>query len=231
MKNLTIAFLMLFLSANLAAQKDFQLGLQFSPTIGWIKPDVEGVEYAGTKIGFTGGLVGDFNISDNYAFSTGIFITNTGGKLTNTYTDTLFSTEVKAHQDIRLKYIEVPLTLKLKTNQIGYLTYFGKFGFNTGFNYDASIDHSYDSNVEIPTNKKMDDVDFNEEINLIRLALVVGLGAEYNLSGSTSFIMGITFNNGFTNIFNDKKFSFKNETGDEARAINNYFELNLGVLF
>src|SRR5690606_13751728 len=107
MKKLSIVFLMLFFSATLAAQKDFQLGLQFSPTIGWIKPDVEGVEYSGTKIGFTGGLVGDFNISDNYAFSTGIFITNTGGKLTNTYPDSIFSTEVKAHQDIRLKYIEI----------------------------------------------------------------------------------------------------------------------------
>src|SRR5690606_36334207 len=128
---------------TLAAQKDFQLGLQFSPTIGWIKPDVEGVEYSGTKIGFTGGLVGDFNISDNYAFSTGIFITNTGGKLTNTYADSIFSTEVKAHQDIRLKFIEIPLTLKLKTNQIGYLTYFGKFGFGAGFNYDALADYSF----------------------------------------------------------------------------------------
>lgn len=231
MKKLTFAFLMLFVSATLSAQKDFQLGLQFSPTIGWIKPDVEGVEYSGTKIGFTGGLVGDFNISENYAFSTGLFITNTGGKLTNTYIDTLFGTEVRANQDIRLKYIEVPLTLKLKTNQIGYLTYFGKFGFNAGFNYDASADYSFDSDKDIPTNKNVQDVDINEQINLIRMALIVGLGAEYNLSGNTSFIMGVTFNNGFTNIFNDKKVSYENETGDEARAINNYFELNLGVIF
>lgn len=222
---------MLFITATLTAQTDFQLGLQFSPTIGWIKPDVEDVENAGTTIGFTGGLVGDFNISDNYAFSTGIFISNTGGNLTNTYTDSLLSQEIEANQDIRLKYIEVPLTLKLKTNQIGYLTYFGQFGFSAGFNYDATADYNYEANPPIASLEEKENVDINEQINLIRMALIVGLGAEYNLSGNTSLVMGVTFNNGFTNIFNDKKMSFRNDTGDDARAVNNYFTLNLGVLF
>ena len=216
MKKLSVAILMIFISASLAAQKDFQLGLQFSPTIGWIKPDVEGVEFDGTKIGFSGGLIGDFNISQNYAFSTGIFIVNTGGGLVNTYKDTNFNTEVKARTYIRMKYLEIPLTLKLKTNEIGYLTYYGKFGFSAGFNYDASADLSYESAIDIPTNKKRDAVDFKDQINLMRLALVVGVGAQYNLSGSTSLVMGVTFNNGFTNIFNKKKIKFESENNDDG---------------
>lgn len=248
MRKIICAFIITLFAASLTAQTTFQLGLHFSPSVNWIKPDIQEVEHGGTKIGFSGGLVGDFNISENYSFSTGISIVNTGGRLTNSFTisDTSKSTitDYTNERDFTLKYLEIPLKLKLKTNQIGYLTYFGQFGFGLGFNYDAAADIET-SPDEPEGSAKLDgvDVDYKDEINLMRLALIVGLGAEYNLSGSTSLIIGVTFNNGFTNIFNKKAFKkaevgFKESGGtydkvhsDEAKAINNFVTLDLGVLF
>lgn len=241
MKKIIAAFIFIFIAGSISAQSSFQLGLHFSPSVNWLKPDIQNVEFDGTKIGFSGGLVGDFNISDNYSFSTGISIVNTGGKLSNSFSisDTNnVKHEYTTDRNIGLKYIEVPIKLKLKTNQIGYLTYFGQFGFGLGFNYDADADISTSpEDNDLPTTHG-NDIDYKDEINLMRLALIVGLGTEYNLSGTTSLIFGFTFNNGFTNIFNKKEFekaentfNYKSDVNDEAKAINNFVTLDLGDVF
>ena len=46
---------------------------------------------------------------------------------------------------IKLKYLEIPLTLRLRTNEIGYITYWVQVGVGLGFNIKAratdEIDH------------------------------------------------------------------------------------------
>jgi hypothetical protein len=238
---LLISAIALSFSATFA-QTEFQLGLNISPNFNWFKAQTETVENDGLKFGFNYGIIGDFNISDNYSFSTGVSIVNTGGTIkyadvknvgVNSATEGGVSTA-----DMKLKYVEIPLTLKLKTNEIGYLTYFGQFGFGLGVNYDAEADIDFDypgSNGSVT----FEDEDFNNEINLIRASLIVGLGAEYNLSGNTSLVLGITFNNGFTNVLSKDAYE-ENLNGDgkitssrseEFKAINNFLLINVGVLF
>ena len=65
-----------------------------------------------------------------------------------------------------------------------------------------------------------------DDINLFRAALIVGAGAEYNFSGNTSLLFGITYNNGFTNIAN-----FDVDVDKKAKLLNNYLELTVGVFF
>ena len=254
MKKTTLLFTLLAFSAATFAQKDFQLGLRLAPNLSWIKPDADNVEGDGLKFGFNYGLVGDFNISENYAVSTGITLVNTGGKVIRPDQQDVPNNGAsitgygKNSADIRLKYVEVPITLKLKTNEIGYMKYFGQFGFSVGVNYDASADEEFSYTIAGSTNGATltnKDVDYADEINAIRAALVVGLGAEYNLSGNTSLIFGITFNNGFTNIFSEDTFradkdgnalkpsdtEFTGKSDQDLKAINNYLLLNLGILF
>jgi hypothetical protein len=189
---IALAFVAAFQTAN-AQDNKFNFGLKISPTVAWFKGS-ENLDNDGSKIGFAYGLMADFNFSNNYAFGTGIDVTYRGGKLK--YQDTYKLKTV-------LQYIELPITLKLKTNEIGYMTYFGRVGFAPGINIKTDGDF-----------KKSD-------INPINMALIVGLGAQYSLGGKTALLMGITFNNGFLDVVKEK----------DAKAISNFLALDLGVMF
>jgi len=255
MKKTTVLFSLIAFCMATFAQTDFQLGLQISPNISWMKPNTDNIENDGLKFGFNYGIIGDFNIADNYSISTGITLVNTGGSIikpdqqevsnTNGIT-TIGYGETTA--DIRLKYIEVPLTLKLKTNEIGYMKYFGQFGFGLGFNYDAKADEEFkysSLNGAAGATLSREDVDYKKEINLLRTSLIVGLGAEYNLSGNTSLVFGFTFNNGFVNIFSEDAYKedvngnaldpsnpeYTGKRDQDQTAINNYLLFNVGVIF
>jgi hypothetical protein len=231
-----------------AQEKNFQLGFHISPNFSWIAADSEGLESDGMRFGYAYGLVSDFHIAENYSLSTGFTLLRAGGKIN--YPDIKEGVLAQTPQNpngevggrtaanVRLNYIQVPLTIKLKTNEIGYMKYFGQFGVAASFNIDAVADEEFDfpnsNNTGTITNE---DVDYLDEINLFRASLLVGLGAEYNISGNTSIMFGINFDNGFLNILSDDIYDEDpngNGTGnrDEAfKAMNNSLILNFGVLF
>lgn len=253
MKKTTLLIALFSVVIGSFAQRDFQLGLHFSPNIGWLKPTGDNVEADGAKLGYTFGVIGDFNISDNYIFSTGIQLVNTGFTLVKpdvqTFTDgsgTEATGYGKTTSEIRLNYVEIPLTLKLRTNEIGYMKYFGQVGFGLGVNYRAMADEefSYTTITTQGATLSNEEVDYNDEINLFRASLIIGAGAEYNLSGNTSLVLGVTYNNGFSNIFSKDVYSADGNgnairplDGSQARrteaakSINNMILLNVGILF
>lgn len=182
-------------SSIVNAQSDndskFNFGLKLSPTLAWFKAG-EGVKSDGAKIGFAYGLIADINFAKNYCFETGIDVTYRGGKF-------------KDDISLTLQYVELPITLKLKTNEIGYMTYFGRVGFAPGVNIRTTGDDNL---------KKSD-------INPVNVALIVGLGAQYSLGGKTALLFGLTFNNGFTDVIEAKNF----------KATSNFIALDLGIMF
>lgn len=242
MKKIVSLALILFLSLGAFAQesKGFQLGLQLSPNLSWFKPGSDRLKSDGMKFGFSYGITGDFNIADNYAIATGITLMNSGGKIN--YPDRWENVAAggRTSADIRLKYIQIPLAIKLKTNQIGYMKYFGQFGFAAAFNYDAKSDKNFNYPKSSNSISK-DNVDISSEINFFRASLVIGLGAEYNISGNTSIVFGISFDNGFMNVLSKDNYD-KDEYGNaigktkkdrnkDFNAINNSLIFNFGVLF
>lgn len=226
-----------------------RFGLQFSSNISWFKANTAGYKNKGTKIGFSYGLSFEYFFTKNYLFSTGLSILNTGGSIKYTGVQYFNSTEVD--QKFKLKYIEIPLLLKLRTNEIGYLTYFGQFGLNTGFNFSAKTTYDYNETTStgftlVSTNgSTLDrDIETDAQINWINLYLAIGGGIEYNISGNTTLMLGVTFNNGFINQL-DSKAHLLDENGHaivdnngnpvlsekDASANLNYIALNIGIYF
>lgn len=240
MKQLLVLCILIFGLKITYAQSNFRLGLTASPTISWLSPDTRGVESEGNRIGFKYGVIADFNFAENYAFSTGIFMNYTGGKISfpSISTNSVGATDYgKTESVIKLQYIEIPLTLKLRTNEIGYITYFGQIGFGVSINIGAKSDLEV-TNAAGNTLFKLDDEKISDEINLFQSSLIIGAGAEYNVSGNTAILIGLTYHNGFTNVLDFKvpktdrngTLSTSGET-QSVKGTNNYVSLTLGVLF
>lgn len=227
MKKVTAILCLITLAASgaQAQSSSVRFGIKVAPNFGFITPVSKELKNDGMRFGYTFGLISDFMIgaTENYAFSTGLFLNNTGGKTTYPFGDKNLRTES------RYQYIELPLTLKLKTNEIGYMTYYGQIGFGSAFNIAAKSDFDApDGKGEIV---RVTDENIMDQTNLFKASLIVGAGLEYNFSGNTALVAGITYNNGFTNILKDQEIVDANGTQKSLKAKQNYFEISLGVFF
>lgn len=222
-----------------------RFGFTASPSIAWLQPDGQYLEKDNSRLGFQFGIISDFMLADNnkYAFSSGVLVDNFGGSVLDSHYhdgDTLVSSFGNVSTTYKFQYLTFPLSLKLKTNEIGYLTYHGQFGLDLGFNIKArrDIEGTYAG-----SSFAEEDIDVIDDIVPIRTALRVGVGAEYNISGTTNLMFGITWNNGLTNVIDLNEFAEdadgnpiftengQLQQGNKLKAVNNYLSLNLAVFF
>ena len=188
-------------------------------------------ESGGVKMGFGIGAITDFKLGGNIWLSTGVAMDFSGAKLnyigTNLdttdvgylynsaldnpivpFTAAEDSAAISNYSIIRLdsrsmkvNYVNIPLLIKMKTNEIGYLTYYGQFGLNTSIKTSATTNDG--GELIVANNVGLDDLknlDIASEIGLIKLGGVIGFGMEYNVSESTSLIFSVNYDYGFTSI-------------------------------
>lgn len=222
MKRTFTGLLFLFFATGVFAQNveqgyGFRLGLTAHPTIGWVKPQVG--KSNNVALGFAYGLLADFNFAQNYSFSTGLTITTINGKSTEVVTVPSGSSASPAQSPVDLKYklqyIELPLTLKLRTAKIGDVRWYGQFGLSNDFNIGAKQD------ADMSGNETYRDLNISDAIKFYRAGLILGAGGEFDLNEQASITAGLTFNNGFTDITSDKNTSVRNH----------YIGINFGVFF
>ncbi len=229
----TTAFLLLLLFAAPVLANDsfgFRFGLKVAPNFSWFRTETRGFSNSGLDIGFSYGLVVDYEFAENYAVTSGLSILRTGGTLKYRYRYDPGGEhlDTEKRRDHHLRYLEIPLALKLSTSEMGYITYFGKFGLGLGFRLQALADDliSFDDGS---TFSPPEGTDIADSIRFLRAALIIGAGMEYNMGGRTSLMGGLTFHNGFSNVL-DKDNPFDPKSADPS-AVNNYVEVTLGVMF
>jgi hypothetical protein len=219
MKRILVILTFLGALLSLSAQSTrVKFNVEFDPQSVWFSSDDASVKPDGAIIHLHAGLNMDYYFSEKYAFVLGVGINNLGGNLL--YADsTEFNSKgeslwIEPGQSVKLnlQYIDIPIGLKLKTDEMGYATYFLQLGFNPMINLNAKA-----SSEEASLEKE----DIKESINTFYLGYHVGLGIEYSLGGSTSLIGGIRWSSGFTDVTNN----------DRANIILNAISLHLGVLF
>ncbi len=265
-KSILIALTLGYIAIGQAQDfKPWKIAIHVDPNVSWMKPNNNQIEQGGTSIKFGFGIAIDKMFTENYAFGTGLNILNTGGELTYLYSGgfkkdgatTNTSVIGERSRTYNLKYLEIPLTLKMRTNEIGYMTYWAQFGVGLGFNIGAKADDEVkfvkeeyivseeptvkawrDSDIK---SRLYEDVDIKDDIGLFRTSLIIAAGVEYNLSGNASIVAGITFNNGFNNVLkgdgaatddaDNPTFTNNKPDNFKLKAINNMLMLNVGVLF
>ena len=207
-KGLLILGIFLF---SLPAFAQFRIGLKIAPLVAWLKSETEDVGSSKVKIGFNYGAMVDRLFTENYAFGTGVEITSKGGTLQDERGDSSITTT-----KYYLKYLEIPLTLKMRTNDFDVISFWGQFGLAAAFNIKASADKE-----TLQTNFKKEGVDVKDDIRFFNSSLIVAIGVEYAIGDRTAAFCGFTFNNGFIDILKDK----------DLKVNNNYIALNIGLIF
>ncbi len=182
------------LAANLLNAQGFQFGVKGNPIIYWTKaesrkPDVKAAN-EGIVVGFSYGLYGEKALSPNYAVAVGIYHHMNGVKYSVTDIDA-----VQASIHHKLQHITIPVSMVLRTNEIGYMTYFARFGalLSVGVKSKGVITRGGSELPEVPV-----------KYNPLGVGMVMGVGGQYSLGGKTALVGAIRFENYFMDITTKK---------------------------
>ena len=223
-----ILLFILVLGVNCYSQvKPFRFGVTVAPNLAWISPDTKEYKNDGNQMGFSWGFIADVTLTENYFFKTGINMDYLNVQLE--YSDSIMtltdSVSGIMHRKHKLQYLEVPLTIKMRTNQFGKIAYYGEIGLGTAFNLKAkSKDEFFPKDDQNSINFEED---IKDDITFMKESLIFGAGLEYFIDNSTSIIIEVTFHNGLSNILKgENKISLETQ-----RAHLHYFQLNVGIMF
>lgn len=202
---LAIIFLM---AISIAKGQNLQISLSADPVISWFSSDTRDVVNKGGRPGFSLALQVDNYFTENYAFSTGIGILWMSGRLN--YSDTLHlrfkNSEifVPGNEDIiyNIQYLSVPVGLKLRTNQIGYITFFTNIGLDPKIMIGGKADIPFSD---------ITDENITEELRLFNLGYHLTAGIEYSLGGNTALLIGL----GYENVFLDTTKDYEDQPVDK----------------
>jgi hypothetical protein len=184
--------------------------------------------------GFSWGFISDFAITENYYVGTGFNLSYLNGKysyphlISEPITDTTsIDYTGSMTRKTNLRYIDLPVTLKMKTNKFDALQVYGQIGFSLGFNIKAKAEDNFSYQVDGEYMSQDDEHDISDDVTLLKGSLVLGGGIEYYIDNSTSIVAGITYYNGISNVLKGNNAV----TGDKQKATPHYIELTLGVIF
>lgn len=255
--------------------REYRFGITALSSLGWLTPLQQKI-YSRGKIGlgFGWGFNVEKNFNPNTSFRTGFSISTFKAGLN--YFDDNLSLNHKTYyvlnaqeefvnwssntpppdgdlyqlinRKYKINYFNIPFILKLKTNEIGYFTYYGEFGASIGFKTKALVEDdiiALDSNLlsldNFGNTSTKKDINVNEGTKSVRLGLSLGAGAEYNLSGNTSLFFQLNWNYFLLDQLKspDKEKFLKKETSTGsgvfesvgAKSIPGTIVLSFGVLF
>ena len=242
---ITALLIVLFASTNSFSQYgDFRFGFQASPMFSWASTSENYILPQGNFLGLRLGAVGEYYFRENYAITGGLgFAFNTGGRLRHDFpgtywTDTekgpgLDSLSAGVQLKYNLQYVEIPIGLKMRTKEFGYLRYFAEIPmFTIGFNTESRGSISGNTFVDKPSEVK--DLNISDEINAIALSWGLGGGVEYNVSSTTSIVGGLYYNTTFTDVTTDNGVTFHSSRGtlkNKEKTNIQSITIRLGVIF
>ncbi len=226
--------------------KNFRFGLKVTPSVNWYKPDGKIMSGNGAGVKFGGGLILEFRLAKVISIQTGLQIDLDGGKLkyangginnpganTVSYYYNIADDKIARYNTVtpgttgythyqlnerqfKTTYITVPLTLKMKTKEIGSFTYYGQIGVNNSFRWKAKASDKVTvlDALNYGATDSKSNIDITKDVSIYTASLNFGLGAEMNLSGTTSLTFGLNYNLGFTSVLKSNSEYLEKRTND-----------------
>ncbi len=240
-------------SNGIGQNRKLKFGIAAGPSINWLTTKTEGLESENTSISFNYGLYADFRLNgnENYFVSSGIQIQNFN--FTLKYPGAVLNsagmvTESQVENNLTLNYLEFPIGLKLRSDEIGYSHIAGWFGFGTGFRINSAQNTSTNF-IDIVGVSISETETLNEATNFTKaakLSLKIGGEWERKITSETFFVIGVTYENGLTNLLKGDSFEVDtntgkvdlsktntalSKTGEVYKALQRSIVIHLGVYF
>lgn len=241
-------------------RKKFRIGFNLSPSIDFFQPNTDGVDLDKVRAKFGYGMMGEYAFTNNYAIAFGLEHKMAGASLDfGADADVRYIAQPDSVENrlltrtYRYDYVNLPITLKLMTNEIGYFTYFGQFGVDISVLASSRTKDDLQQLIKAGTDSTEAEfapaveTDFTgryDQSMFINVKLRIGAGFEWNFSGNTSLVASISYHNGFIDLMRDPdNGKVENEEGlfqyDENRsrvpfemsANLHHVALNVGILF
>ena len=244
-KNLLFIGLLLAMSLTASAQnKGFAFGFKLGPGFDWTGSTTGAAKSEGMRTGFGVGVVAEYYFADNYALVTGVNVNMNRGhysfdngrmvmgadsvEVLDTYpVDRYFKSTV----------YEIPLMLKMMTNELGNLPLraYAQVGAGIGYAQKVKVKDSY---LDVVGNEF---VASNKEFSNLRTSLKIGAGAQYAIDESTRVFAGLYFSHDFLNNINSISPNYYGnyyENGEDIadrevklNMLQNRIGLEVGILF
>ena len=237
-KNGALLLVFLFLGTiQLDAQlQNLRFGLDFSPTFSWLSTDNNKITRVGLNPGIKIRSIVEYQLMESYSVTSGIGLSiNQGGGLTHDLGGALLTGALSDEQyknlpdnvklSYHLRYIEIPIGFRMRTREFGHSRYYFHLPiFTLGIRSKATGDIE-GANLVATTKEN-----FKEATNIFNVSYGFGLGVEYSLTSSTSFVAGLAYHQGIADITDDGGVTSDGKTEDSKATIG-VLEVKLGLLF
>ncbi|WP_375579538.1 outer membrane beta-barrel protein [Marivirga tractuosa] len=206
MKKLLFSTLLLFSVCIAEAQVRF--GFKAAPTISFNRIDAEtdntDFNTDGVGLRFQLGPVFDIEFKENHYFSTGLIFTSKRSAFTADSIGTTYS------EDYSPQYLQVPITLKLLTEEIGL---------------DKKIYFQFGGTVDFMTNNEGDAENIVQSFRFVDLNSLLAIGLEYSFGINTKIFGGVVYQRGLLNVIKQNIYE------DNFKLRNDFVGLEVGIIF
>ncbi len=238
-------FALCFLCTNEAllaqsAPMDIHFGFQASPSFSSMSSSSNDIVGVGSNLGLKLGLIGENRFSDNYALSFGIgFHFNSGGSLNYKSRGKFWSNSdyilrdsivsAGARLKYSLQYLEIPIGLRMRTQEFGRYRYYIEPALAIGIRTQAR--------GTITTDKgDIESINITDEVNAFQLLWSVGGGTEYSIANNTALMLGIYYQSGFTGVAADNSNTTYPTTAaagkiDDSKRTTGNLTIRIAVMF
>ena len=241
-KSLLIVGLLLAMSLTASAQNNgFAFGFKLGPGFDWTGSTTGAAKSEGMKMGFGVGVVAEYYFADNYAIVSGVNVNMyrghysfDNGRMVMGADSVAVLETYPVDRVFKSTVYEVPLMLKMMTNELGNLPLRAYAQVGAGIGYAQKVKVKDDNaDAWMATDK---------EFSNLRASLKIGAGAQYAIDESTRVFAGLYFSHDFLNNINSiapnhYKFYF-DDNGDKVgeretklNMLQNRLGIEVGVLF
>ena len=244
-KSLLIVGLLLAMSLTASAQnKGFAFGFKLGPGFDWTGSTTGAAKSEGMRTGFGVGVVAEYYFADNYAIVTGVNVNmNRGhysfdnGRMVMGADSVQVLETYPVDRYFKSTVYEIPLMLKMMTNELGNLPLraYAQVGAGIGYAQKVKVKDRY---LDVVGDEY---VASNKEFSNLRASMKIGACAQYAIDESTRIFAGLYFSHDFINNINyitPNYYGNYYENGEDIadrevklNMLQNRIGLEVGVLF
>ena len=226
--------------------KSYAFGFKLGPNFNWIGSTTGEAQNERLKTDFNLGFDAEFYFTDNYAIVTGLNVNFINGRYTYEDMRDPYATESfkmgTVDRTFKTTAFEIPLMVKMMTEQFGLFKYFAELGVGFGLSPRVNVKDTFQFDQE--TNPIPLDNDIyrraSEEYTSLRFDVRGAFGLQYTIQGTTRVFADVYYAHNFLNSIqwigkNYRKYYNGNkdlgERPNNLNVVQNQFGIEVGILF